>query len=176
MSTFDLDSEGVEEEATSRKSYANYINGGTSYYQQAEMHHSLREQSLGQFYRFQRHIVGGDTPVAQALNNTRHSHIILEELDSHGTGLDCLAGNKSFDIWDKWASPRLTKEKTLKGTTMRLYFRSLESFLKWVKEYKDPSEEEDAQEDSKLTENGLFLCRWSLGRPKTCLRRRFRSH
>ena len=57
------------------------------------MHHSLREKSLGQFefYRFQRHIAGGDTPVAQALNNARHVHIILQELDSHGTGLDCLA-------------------------------------------------------------------------------------
>ena len=85
----------------------------TSYYQQAEMHHSLREKSLGQFefYRFQRHIAGGDTPVAQALDNTRHVHIILQELDSHGTGLDCLARDKSFDIRDKWARPRLRKKK-----------------------------------------------------------------
>ena len=67
------------------------------------MHHSLREKSLGQFefYRFQRHIAGGDTPVAQALINTRHVHIILQELDSHGKGLDCVAQDKSFDIWDK---------------------------------------------------------------------------
>ena len=139
------------------------LNGRTSYYQQAEMHLSLRKKSLGQFYRFQRHIVGGDTPVAQALNNTRHVHIILQELDSHGTGLDCLARDKSFDIWDKWASPRLRK-KHLKGTTIRLYFRYLESFFKWVKEYKTPVEDEDEQEDSKLTENGLLICRWSLKR------------
>ena len=86
------------------------LNGRTSYYQSAEMHHSLREKSLGQFYRFQRHIAGGDTLVVQALNNTRHVHIILQELDSHGTGLDCLARDKFFDIWDKWASPRLRKK------------------------------------------------------------------
>ena len=140
--------------------------GRTSYYQQAEMHHSLREKSLGQFYRFQRHIASGDTPVAQTLNNTRHVYIILQESHSHGTGLDCLAQDKSFDIWDKWASPRLRK-KTLKGTTIRLYFRSLESFSKWVKECKNPIEDQDEQEDSKLTENGLLFCRWSLGRPKT---------
>ena len=149
------------------------LNGRTSYYQQAEMHHSLRGKSFGQFYRFQRHIVVGDTPVAQALNNTRHVHIILQELDSHGTGLDCLARDKSFDIWDKWTSPRLRK-KTLKGTTMRLLFCSLESFSKWVKEYKNPIEDKGEQEDSKMTNNGLLFCRWSLGRP-TCLRGRFRT-
>lgn len=147
MSTFGSDSDGIEEE-TSRESDAKW----EDYYQQAELHQSLREKCLGQFYRFQRHISGGDIPVAQALNNTRHVHIILQELDPHGTGLDCLVRNKSFDIWDKWASPRL-REKTLKGTTIRLYFRSLQSFLKWVKEYKNPSEEEDEQEDSKLMEN-----------------------
>ena len=86
------------------------LNGRTGYYQQAEMHRCLREKSLRQFYRFQRHIAGGESPVAQALNNTRHVHTILQELDSHGTGLDCLARDKSFDIWDKWASPRLRKK------------------------------------------------------------------
>ena len=90
------------------------LNGRTSYYQQAEMHHSFREKSLGQFYRFQRHIAGGESPVAKALNNTRHVHIILQELDSHGTGLDCLAWDKFFDIWDKWVSPRLRKKKPSK--------------------------------------------------------------
>ena len=90
------------------------MGGLASYYQQAEMHHSLREKSLRQFYRFQRHIAGGESPVAQALNNKRHVHIILQELDSHGTGLDFLARDKYFDIWDKWASPRLRKKKPSK--------------------------------------------------------------
>ena len=100
------------------------------YYQQAELHHRLRAKCLGQFYRFQRHIVGGDIHVTQALNNTRDVHIILHELDPHGTGLDCLVRDKSFDIWDKWASPRL--RETLKGTTIRLYFRSLAGELSQV--------------------------------------------
>ena len=60
-----------------------------------------------------------------------------------------------------------TKKKNLKGTTIRFYFRSLESFSKLVKECKNPIEDQDEQEDSKLTENGLLFCRWSLGRPKT---------
>ena len=72
-------------------------------------------------------------PVAQALNNTRHIHIILQEFDPRGIGLDCLMPNKPFDIWDKWACSRLKEKKTLRGTTIKLYLRSLESFLKWVK-------------------------------------------
>ena len=106
---------------------------------------------MGQFYRFQRSIAGGDIPQAQPLNNTRHVHIIVQELDPQGTGLGCLIRNNSFDIWDKWAKPRL-QEKKLKGNTIRVYLRSLESFLKWIKDYKNPSDEDDSV-DGKLTEH-----------------------
>ena len=146
MSAFGSDSDKDEEETTNRRHDAKW----EDFYQQSELHLTLQDKCLGLFYRFQHNIAGGDIP--QALSNTRHIHIILQELDPQGTGLDCLVQNKSFDIWDKWASQRL-REKTLKGSTIRLYFYSLESFLKWVKEYKNPMEEHDEPDESKLTEN-----------------------
>ena len=148
MSAFGSDSDEDEEETTNGRNDAKW----EDFYQQSELHLTLRDKCLGLSYRFQRHIAGGDIPPAQALSNTGHVHIILQEMDPQGTGLDCLVRNKSFDIWDKWTSPRL-REKELNGSTIRLYFRSLESFLKWVKEYKNPTEEDNEPDESKLTEN-----------------------
>ena len=75
MSTFGSDSESVEEKVM--------LNGRTSYYQQAEMHHSLREKSLGQFSTFQRHIAGGDTPLSHKHLTTRGTSILYSKSWTH---------------------------------------------------------------------------------------------
>ena len=103
MSAFGSDSDEDEEETTNRRNDDKW----EDFCQQSELHLTLRDKCLGLFYRFQRHIAGGNIPPAQALGNTGHVHIILQQVDPQGTGLDCLVRNKSFDIWDKWTSPRL---------------------------------------------------------------------
>ena len=63
-----------------------------------------------------------------------------------------------------------TKTKKKKNPQRRNHHQALLPFLgelfEVVKECKNPIEDQDEQEDSKLTENGLLFCRWSLGRPK----------
>ena len=41
------------------------------------------------------------------------------------------------------------------------------AFRSGLRNVRIQSKTKDEQEDSKLTENGLLFCRWSLGRPKT---------
>lgn len=87
---------------------------------------------VGNFHKFLLHVEGGALSDEQALIHVRQVHKVLEHLDPGGIDLACLERNQSLDVWDKFASPMM-QSKALTGNTMKLYIRSLEMFIKFIR-------------------------------------------
>lgn len=63
---------------------------------------------------------------------TRQVHIVADALDAEGTDLSSLTDNDGLNIWDNFCVPRL-RDKILTGNTLKVYLRSLEYFVKFIK-------------------------------------------
>lgn len=103
-----------------------------SYYLNRESSTNVREHYVGNFHKFLLHAEGGALSEEQALIHVRQVHKVLEHLDPGGNDLACLERNQSLDVWDKFASPMM-QSKALTGNTMKLYIRSLEMFIKFIR-------------------------------------------
>ena len=87
---------------------------------------------MANFHKFLLHVEGGALSEEQSLIHVRQVHKTLEHLDPGGNDLACLERNQSLDMWDKFASPMM-QSKALTGNTMKLYIRSLEMFIKFIR-------------------------------------------
>lgn len=103
-----------------------------SYYLNRESCTNVREHYVGNFHKFLLHVEGGALSDEQALIHVRQVHKVLVHLDPGGNDLACLEQNQSLDVWDKFASPMM-QSKALTGNTMKLYIRSLEMFIKFIR-------------------------------------------
>lgn len=88
--------------------------------------------TLSQFYKYLLHAEGGAHSEHQAMLYTRQVHIVADALDAEGTELSSLTDNDGLDIWDNFCVPRL-RDKILTGNTLKVYLRSLEYFVKFIK-------------------------------------------
>lgn len=88
--------------------------------------------TLSQFYKYLLHAEGGAHSEHQAMLYTRQVHIVADALDAEGTDLSSLTDNDGLNIWDNFCVPRL-RDKILTGNTLKVYLRSLEYFVKFIK-------------------------------------------
>lgn len=93
---------------------------------------NTREYFLSKFYKYLLHAEGGAHSEHQTLLYVRKVHIIMDALDDKGTDLTSLTNNSGLNIWDKFCVPCL-QNKILTGKTLKVYLRSLEYFVKFIK-------------------------------------------
>lgn len=91
-----------------------------------------REYFLSKFYKYLLHAEGGAHSEHQTLLYVRQVHMIMDAMDDKGTDLSCLTNNSGLHIWDKFCVPCL-QNKILTGNTLKVYLRSLEYFVKFIK-------------------------------------------
>lgn len=93
---------------------------------------NVREHFLSTFHKYLLHVEGGAHSDQQSLLYVRQVHIILDVLDDKGKDLACLTKRGGLDIWDKFCLPQL-RNKILIGNTLKVYLRSLEYFVKFIR-------------------------------------------
>ena len=102
------------------------------FYLSKDTNKSVREYFMSRFYQYLVHIKGGAHSDHQALIHARQVHSIVATLDPAGKDLACLAKRSGMDIWDKFCVPKL-RIKELTGNTLKVYLRSLQFFVKFIK-------------------------------------------
>lgn len=102
------------------------------FYLSKDPNKSVRDYFMSRFSQYLVHVEGGAHSDHQALIHARQVHSIIATLDPAGKDLAFLAKRSGMDIWDKFCVPKL-QNKELTGNTLKVYLRSLQYFVKFIK-------------------------------------------
>ena len=102
------------------------------FYLSKDPNKSVRDYFMSRIYQYLVHVEGGAHSDHQALIHARQVHSIIATLDPAGKDLAFLSKRSAMDIWNKFCVPKL-RNKELTGNTLKVYLRSLQYFVKFIK-------------------------------------------